>query len=320
MLLHVRIQRRGASDFFRSARNFMRTSLFILFLLAATPGVAQDAELVTRFGRHVSKAMNVTVEVSKASATHINFTIAFKSKIPNPSGGGRSVEVTSSVDVKECAVSAGAWAFCITREDEIWFYDGDRLFTRLHNTPDAIRKSATCSEPNLGEQAPEALKKWIQKKVPNKSAPAAPAQRCSFQIGRPWSGVPERVVRSDMEFTALEQAVLDWIASHADVANLAEQIAACRPTERDLTGVGSYTKLAVPADKPRIERPRAHSPVHGPWIDGTEGIHLGGSSLLFLDETGYIRTLELVANGDHFDKSATGFVLHAYTEPGAALR
>jgi hypothetical protein len=121
-----------------------------------------------------------------------------------------------------------------------------------------------------------------------------------------------------MEFTALEQAVLDWMASNVNVANLAEQIAACRPTERDLTGVGSYTKLSVPAEKARIERPRTHSPIHGPWIDGTEGIHLGGSSLLFLDETGYIATLELVANGDHFDESAKGFVLHAYTEPDAS--
>jgi hypothetical protein len=121
-----------------------------------------------------------------------------------------------------------------------------------------------------------------------------------------------------MEFTALEQAVLDWMASHVSVANLAEQIAACRPTKRDLTGVGSYTKLAVPPDEPRIEHARTHSPIGGPWIDGTEGIHLGGSALLFLDKTGYIETLELVANGDHFDASATGFVLHAYTETGAS--
>ena len=121
-----------------------------------------------------------------------------------------------------------------------------------------------------------------------------------------------------MEFTALERAVLDWIASHAKVANLPQQIAVCRPTERELTGVGSYTRLAVPADKPPIESPRIHSPIGGPWFDGAEGIHLGGSALLFLDETGYISTLELVANGDHFDGSATGFVLHPYSEPGAS--
>jgi hypothetical protein len=121
-----------------------------------------------------------------------------------------------------------------------------------------------------------------------------------------------------MEFTALEQAVLDWMASHVNVRNLAEQIAACRPTERKLSGVGSFTKLAIRADKPRIERSRTQSPVHGPWIDGSEGIHLGGSSLLFLNETGYISTLELVANGDHFDESETGFVLHSYSEPSAA--
>ena len=121
-----------------------------------------------------------------------------------------------------------------------------------------------------------------------------------------------------MEFTALERAVLDWIASHAKVAHLAQQIVVCRPTERELTGVGSYTKLSVPTDKPPIERPRTHSPIGEPWFDGAEGIHLGGSGLLFLDERGYISTLELVANGDHFDESAAGFILHAYAEPGAS--
>src|SRR5438128_2165820 len=120
-----------------------------------------------------------------------------------------------------------------------------------------------------------------------------------------------------MEFTVLDKAVLDWMASHVNVANLAEQIAAGRPTERDLTGVGSLTKLELPADKPRIAHPRTRSPIGGPWIDGTEGIQHGGSSLLFLDEAGFIKTLELVANGDHFDESATGFVLHDYIELGA---
>jgi hypothetical protein len=131
-------------------------------------------------------------------------------------------------------------------------------------------------------------------------------------------GPPRLITNADMKFTALERAVLDWMASHVDVANLAEQIGACQPTERELTGVGSYTKLAVPPDKARIDRPRSHSPIGGPWIDGTDGIHLGGIALLFLDETGYIKTLELVASGDHFDELATGFVLHAHTEPVAS--
>lgn len=122
-----------------------------------------------------------------------------------------------------------------------------------------------------------------------------------------------------MEFTVLERAVLDWMASRIDVAHLAGQIAECRPVERELTGVGSYTKLAVSRDKPRIERAGRKGPIHGPWIDGAEGIHLGGSALLFLDEAGYIEKLELVANGDHFDESVRGFALHAYGEPGSSI-
>jgi hypothetical protein len=152
-------------------RNLMRILLFMLLLLAATSGFAQAAELVTHFGRHASKATNVTVEVSPAGADHLTFTIAFRTKITNPAGGGGTVEATSSASVNECPVRAGAWAFCVAKANEIWFYDGDRSFTRLRNTPDAIRTSATCSEPNLGEQAPDALKKWIKKNVPKERAP-----------------------------------------------------------------------------------------------------------------------------------------------------
>jgi len=121
-----------------------------------------------------------------------------------------------------------------------------------------------------------------------------------------------------MEFTSLEQSVLNWMASYTKVANLAEQLAACRPVERDLTGVGSFTKLSISAGAPRIDMQTTRSPITGPWIEECEGIQHGGSALLFLDESGYAETLELVANGEHFDESVTAFSLHEWIEPGAA--
>lgn len=125
--------------------------------------------------------------------------------------------------------------------------------------------------------------------------------------------------RSDMEFTSLERAVLTWMVSHTKVANLAEQLAACHPTERELTGVGSFTTLVVPAETPQIDLQTTQSPINGPWIEECEGIQHGGIALLFLDESGYVQTLELVANGAHFDETVTAFALREWIEPDAAI-
>ena len=100
------------------------------------------------------------------------------------------------------------------------------------------------------------------------------------------------------------------------MTSLASALQACRPVARDLTGVGSFTKLAIPAGTPRIDLQTTRSPITGPWIEECEGIQHGGSALLFLDESGYAETLELVANGEHFDESVTAFALHEWIEPG----
>jgi len=120
-----------------------------------------------------------------------------------------------------------------------------------------------------------------------------------------------------MEFTPLERAVLGWMASNVAIANLSEQIVACWPTERNLTGVGSYTRLAVSTEIPRIELARTRNPIVGPLITDANGIEGGGLSFLFLDNLGRVETLELVANGDHFDESVTEFVLRSSIEPGS---
>ena len=112
------------------------------------------------------------------------------------------------------------------------------------------------------------------------------------------------------EYTQLEQAVLDWMADTLDIPNLKDQIMGAVVTEREYTGVGSFTSLSVPSVLPAIDSP---SPIYGPVIEA-DGIDDGGGSLLFLDDTGHITDLELYANGDHFSEAITSFELFAWEE------
>jgi len=77
-----------------------------------------------------------------------------------------------------------------------------------------------------------------------------------------------------MEFTPLEKAILKWIAERCDNEPIRQQIFAAYPTERELTGTGSFTKLALAPHIPRFD---------GFLVDGK------------------IDTLEIYSFGDKFD-------------------
>lgn len=112
-----------------------------------------------------------------------------------------------------------------------------------------------------------------------------------------------------MEFTTLEKAVLDWFATRSNVDGLASQIAVCQAQHRELTGVGSFTTLELHQGAPRVDPVLHDGPVEGPIIEETKAIPLGGGSLLWLDEGGFIDMLEIYAFGDQFDGSIAEFAL-----------
>jgi hypothetical protein len=66
-----------------------------------------------------------------------------------------------------------------------------------------------------------------------------------------------------VNFTPLEQAILEWIGESVDDPVLKRQLAVAMPVERTFTGVGSFTTLCVPEDSPR--RTGTSCP-HGPLI------------------------------------------------------
>ena len=91
-----------------------------------------------------------------------------------------------------------------------------------------------------------------------------------------------------MEFTRLERDVLDWISSHSSDHALQEQLKYVESVSREFTGVGSFTKLKVHQDSPRVQfRVRPLEPlIESPEIQDGAGVVLhfenGRTSLLEL--------------------------------------
>ena len=104
------------------------------------------------------------------------------------------------------------------------------------------------------------------------------------------------------QFSKLERSVLEWMADRLPIPNLKEQIAAAVVTDREYTGVGSFTFLSVPSGLPAVQCP---SPISGPVIEA-QGIEHGGAAIIFLDD--------MYANGDHFAESITSFELKPWEE------
>jgi hypothetical protein len=100
-----------------------------------------------------------------------------------------------------------------------------------------------------------------------------------------------------VQLTPLERDVLDWIAAHTDDPALKQQLAHLEVLNREYTGVGSFTKLKVPPDSPRV--PYRVLPVSAsPWIESPQ-LEAGGGSVLFFAD-GRATDLELFANGGSF--------------------
>ena len=114
-----------------------------------------------------------------------------------------------------------------------------------------------------------------------------------------------------MEFTKIELAVLDWIATHSTSPELQDQLCNAQPIERQFTGKGSYTMLKVLGVHGRLPKftppDYPNGPVHGPEIRSPE-IEIGACSLLWLED-GYVDCLELAAYGDSFPEEVESFSL-----------
>jgi hypothetical protein len=88
----------------------------------------------------------------------------------------------------------------------------------------------------------------------------------------------------DAALTALERAVLERILAGEDArcAALRRQLEACTVRERELTGVGSFTRLHVPPEVPRLVPP-ASFPI-GDLEARIPGLARGAGFVLFVQD------------------------------------
>jgi hypothetical protein len=92
------------------------------------------------------------------------------------------------------------------------------------------------------------------------------------------------------ELTRLEQQVVQKLLSGESetLANLRSQLSACRAVKREMTGVGFYVNLEVPATVPRVTR---SSFKLGDVNAAIEGLKHGAGFLLYV-ESGSLVMLE----------------------------
>jgi hypothetical protein len=111
--------------------------------------------------------------------------------------------------------------------------------------------------------------------------------------------------------------VLNWKIKRVNSPAIVQQIAACWPTERNLSVVGSFTRLALPTGTLPIEARTVRGSIFGLDIDACDGVEGGGGALLFIDVSGRIEMLEILAYGDYFDSAVAKFKLADNIEQSA---
>lgn len=116
-------------------------------------------------------------------------------------------------------------------------------------------------------------------------------------------------MESRLRFNALEAAILNWIAARLGDVELAAQLQAAQPTEREYTGCGCFTKIGVPAGLDAIPvAARNGDALRGPEISSRLLDH-GACSVLFIVD-GFVSLLEIAAYGEHFPEHLNNWMLH----------
>ena len=111
-----------------------------------------------------------------------------------------------------------------------------------------------------------------------------------------------------MEFTPIEQALIDWFVEHAVLPELVAQFRSATPTSRKYTGVGSYTDLAIPAEAPRVTAAIAPpGAIIGPYIFAPEVPH--GACTQVYCRGGVLTFLEIATYADPFPEKLANFTL-----------
>jgi hypothetical protein len=89
-----------------------------------------------------------------------------------------------------------------------------------------------------------------------------------------------------------EAAILTWVSANAGDSALEQQLSRAQVVERNHTGAGCYTTLAVPSDAPAsTAHYSGRGPLTGPYFESKAVEHGGGTLLWF--NAGRARCLEI---------------------------
>ncbi len=154
----------------------MRTILTLFLLGLGMITVAKGADLlVTRPGQYTSGDKKTLLQVTNSADGHIKLAISFKIHMQVP-GMGPTTEVTESRRLEDWPTKQGRWACCISEFGDVWLYDGSGVFTLFRRKADRVEMVGSCSEPNLGDQAPKTLKDWCARHSAEPGGAANPSQ------------------------------------------------------------------------------------------------------------------------------------------------
>ena len=108
--------------------------------------------------------------------------------------------------------------------------------------------------------------------------------------------------------TRLEEEVLELILEGDDptLGTLREQLAVCRVQDREMTGVGFFTTLAIPASAPRLDN--NVELVFGDVVAEIDGVKEPAGFLTFVED-GALKMLEGFTFGDRWPERVSTFQL-----------
>ena len=111
-----------------------------------------------------------------------------------------------------------------------------------------------------------------------------------------------------MQYSYLEQSLMDWFAEHVDSQRLRARIREACAVQRTPTREGFFLTLKVPGTSLSIEDRAEADPIPGPFIHSS-GLPGGAEAVLYATEDGIPETLEVFTYGAPWPDAVLGFEL-----------
>lgn len=119
--------------------------------------------------------------------------------------------------------------------------------------------------------------------------------------------------------TAVESAVMAWLAEHGGSPTLRDAVRSVRPVRRQHSPAGEFVTFEIPASHADDEPGGEALPQHGPSIVSPLLPH-GADTILFVTESGLPEVLEIFTYGDAWPEDLDSFQLLPPNSGAAAHR